>query len=103
MLCEWYAIVATAIRRVSGIEWDSAKRDISFKLRVFIKIKEAIILDPIIKEVIKRVFNTKSVDSKDLSSKVEPIYMKNIGTKKPKPNDESFCGNSCLCSKKVWP
>jgi len=73
ILLELYAIVATAMRRVSGIECESANKITSFIVSMFKNTKEANILEPIIRDVINRAFKTKSFERSELNSKVEPM------------------------------
>jgi hypothetical protein len=84
------------------MEWESPKRTISLMLSIFIKTKDERIRGTIMRKVISRAFSTKPSEKRKLSAKVEPMYMKKIGTRKPKPKDESLCGSSLLCSKNVF-
>ena len=89
-------MVATAMRSVSGIECESAKRTVFFSPRMFKNTVLAASLKPIMMPVISAASRTTPSIIKALSLNVEPICTKNVGTKKPKPKLASLCGRSFL-------
>ena len=90
------AIVATAIKRVSGIDCETENKNIPLKPSLPKKSKLDTTLVPSIAKNIKIASFITSLDPRLESLKVEPMWMKNIGTKKPNPKLESLCGKSFL-------